>query len=164
MTVVVETNVLATANHHADHASPGCVLRCIDALQDIHDRKVVLVDDAMRIFDEYRRYASPSGKPGLGDIFMKWLWDNRAQHHICRQITITPKLMDKEDFEEFPDDPDLQSFDRSDRKWVAVALASGLNPPILNATDTDWWHHRTALARLGLRVEFLCLELMTEKR
>jgi len=30
------------------------------------------------------------------------------------------------------------------------------HPPILNAVDSDWWHHQDALARHGVRVEFLC--------
>jgi hypothetical protein len=64
------------------------------------------------------------------------------------------------DCEEFPDDPELVRFDRSDRKFVAVALASRLDPSVLNATDTDWWHYRECLKRHGVRVVFLCSGLM----
>jgi len=56
----------------------------------------------------------------------------------------------------------LARFDRSDRKFVAVALASQLNPNVLNATDTDWWHYRECLAKHGVRVVFLCSDLMCD--
>ena len=68
-----------------------------------------------------------------------------------------------DDFREFPQDPDLENFDRADRKFVAVALVSGLGPPILNATDTDWWDYREPLRRNGVTVDFICPELMAPK-
>lgn len=61
---------------------------------------------------------------------------------------------------DFPDDEMLAGFDRDDRKFVAVAIASGESPPILNASDTDWHDHRQALSRHGVAVEFVCPELM----
>jgi hypothetical protein len=56
--------------------------------------------------------------------------------------------------------PRLGGFDRSDRKFVAVARASAHGPMIVNAVDTDWWIYRVALQRHGVRVEFLCPDLM----
>ena len=61
---------------------------------------------------------------------------------------------------EFPEDSDLADFDWNDRKFVAVACAAGTSPPILNASDTDWLRHHEALGRHGVRVNFLCPELM----
>lgn len=160
MPVVIETNVLATANLYATHASPECVANCIRELQAIRTAETVLIDDAQRIFDEYRRYASAKGQPGPGDAFFKWLWQNQANPERCRRISITPRVDAPDEFEEFPDDPELQRFDRSDRKWVAVAIASRLAPSVVNATDTDWWQHRDALSRHGVHVKFLCPDLM----
>ena len=121
------------------------------------------MDDNYLIFDEYRRHLSHSGQPGVGDAFFKWLWDNQANPRYCRQITITPLESDHTNFEEFPDDPELASFDRSDRKFVAVALASREFPMILNASDNDWWEHREAFARHKVNVQFLCPNLMRDK-
>jgi hypothetical protein len=50
----------------------------------------------------------------------------------------------------------LAKFDRTDRKFVATALAHGANPRILVAVDSDWWLAKEALAEAGVRVEFLC--------
>lgn len=66
-------------------------------------------------------------------------------------------------FENFPDDPELDDFDQDDRKFVAVALASGTNPEILNATDTDWWHYLEPLQQHGINIDFLCPELMPDR-
>ncbi len=64
---------------------------------------------------------------------------------------------------DFPDDPDLAGFDLNDRKFVAVALASKLDPEILNASDTDWWIHRESLERNRVRIRFLCPQLMNSQ-
>lgn len=154
--VVVDTNVMVVANGKAEQAGIDCVLSCVSALENVKQGSVVLVDSGYRIFDEYRRHASLAGQPGLGDSFLKWLWNNQANPMHCEQVEITSKETDPDDFEEFPIDPDLADFDRSDRKFVAVALASGKTPVILNATDSDWWNFRAPLKMNGIQVEFLC--------
>lgn len=157
--VVMDTNVAVVANDRTPQAGQECIEACVKALLKLRERHRVLVDDQGLIFDEYRRHLSPSGQPGLGDAFFKWLWDNQGNPDHCRQVRITP-ANDSRGFEEFPDDPALAEFDPSDRKFAAVAIASGENPPILNASDTDWWNHREALSRNGVEVRFLCPELM----
>ena len=161
--VVIDTNVGIVANGKHESAQPDCIIACIEALGEAR-RKVVLVDDAYRIFDEYRRHLSPSGQPGAGDAFFKWLWNNQGNRRRCRQIKITPISRGNNQFAEFPDDPDLDGFDPSDRKFVAVARSSGLHPDILNATDRDWWERREALSRNGVTIQFLCPELMNREQ
>jgi hypothetical protein len=123
-------------------------------------QSVILIDDTGAILGEYRTYLSHSGQPGVGDFFFKWLWDKQWDPKHCRQVQITPSST--RGFDEFPDDPELSGFDPSDRKFVAIA--SALSPDVLNASDTDWWPVRKALIRNGVRIQFLCPELMTKKR
>jgi hypothetical protein len=156
--VVIDTNVLAVANELHAPAGVACVEACNGALRKAQ-RSVVLIDDNHAILSEYQTYCSHAGQPGLGDAFFKWLWNNQGNPTRCRQIRITPNA--SRVFDEFPEDPDLSAFDLDDRKFVAVAVASGLNPDILNASDTDWWISREALYRNGVRIRFLCPELMT---
>ena len=118
----------------------------------------VMLDDQRDILDEYLRNLSPSGQPGPGDAFFKWLWENQANESHC--VTVAVANDPVRGYREFPEDPALTDFDQDDRKFVAVARAAGTEPPILNASDTDWWHHREALRDCGVRVEFLCPELM----
>jgi hypothetical protein len=159
--VVIDTNVAIVANGHATQAGIPCVETCVATLIRLRERYRILLDDRGLILDEYRRRLSPSGQPGPGDAFFKWLWDNQCNLEHCWQLTVVPT--ESGSFEEFPDDPGLEGFDKSDRKFVAVAIASQERPPILNASDTDWWEHREALRRHGIEVRFLCPELMKER-
>jgi len=158
--VVIDTNVAMVANGSADQAGPDCVLACIDALLRVRDDHRLLMDDGGRILDEYRCNLSPSGQPGAGDAFFNWLWDNQWNAERCERVPITPN--GHRGFVEFPDDPDLAAFDPADRKFVAVALASALDPPIMNASDNDWCEYRDALEHHGVEVQFLCPDLMSE--
>lgn len=155
--LVIDTNVPAVANLMHPPATLDCVEACIEALSAAR-RGIVLMDDTGLIFSEYHHYLSHRGQPGVGDAFFKWLWDNQANPLHCQKVAIEYVGGDLE-FAEFPNDPDLQRFDRSDRKFVAVAIASGVNPPILNASDTDRYNFRLPLTRY-VTLQFLCPELM----
>ena len=157
--IVVDTNVAIVANGHTSQAGPACRRKCIAKLQHIINECLVLLDDYNLILNEYKNRLRLSGQPGPGDAFFKWLYDNQANPEHCRQVNV--HLHPAREFEEFPKDPDLDSFDRSDRKFVAVALASGVEPKILNASDTDWWHHFHELKQHGIEIVFLCPELMS---
>lgn len=157
---VVDTNVLTAANGRDTHAPPACLRACVRALTAIQRHKLVVIDDGWRILREYQRNASTSGQPGVGDAFLLWLLRNHANPDRCERVAISHRAGTDDDFAEFPADPDLQGFDRSDREFVAVARASVHTPAILNATDTDWHHYREPLARHGVVVTFLCPELM----
>jgi hypothetical protein len=155
---VIDTNVIAVANGAHDAAGIDCVQACSRALLAAR-HEGVLVDEGRQIFEQYRRYASHAGQPGVGDAFWKWLWDNQANESVCIQVPLTWDR-ERETFAEFPSDPELSAFDPSDRVFVAVAIGSGVNPDILNASDTDWWVARAVLVRNGVSVVFLCPELM----
>ncbi len=157
--VVLDTNVAVVANRRADHADPSCVRACLDALAVVREQ-TLLLDDGRRILREYLDNLSSTGQPGAGDAFVKWVLTVQADPRHCRTIPITPLRNHPDDFEEFPRDAALADFDRSDRKFVAVALASGLHPPILNAVDSDWRDHGAALQRHGVQVRFLCPHLV----
>ncbi len=118
---------------------------------------MLVVDDNDEIVGEYVANLSHAGKPGVGRAFAKWAWDNRFNPQRVTRVAITATKDDGwRRYGEFPDQPALSGFDPSDQKFVAVALASGKNPPILNAVDSDWWIHQVALNAAGVNVEFLC--------
>ena len=156
--VVVDTNVAIVANGHAEQAGSKCRQTSIRRLRDIVNEYRLLLDYGNLIIGEYRRHLHPSGQPGVGDYFFKWLFDNQSNPEHCRKVAITPN--EAREFDEFPDDSSLASFDRADRKFVAVVLASDSNPKIQNASDTDWRHHEEELKRHGVKIDFLCPELM----
>lgn len=150
---VVDVNVAIVANGKASNADSQCELDCIQKLVHIQKNLVVIDDDDL-ILKEYRRNLAMSGQPGVGDEFMYWLFQNQCKSSKCERVRIT----DDSDrvFEEFPTDPRLADFDRSDRKYVAVALASKHRPVIVNAVDSDWLHHEAPLKDCGVHIDQLC--------
>jgi hypothetical protein len=161
---IIETNIIVVANMKSSHASPECVVACVDILEYAKDSMIVVVDAGMYIFEEYFRHANRSGQPGMGDEFAKWLWDNQGYEEHCELVAINPKDEEKEDFTEFPNDPELSEFDPKDRKFVAVALTSKHRPAILNATDSDWMIFRSALRRNKVKVKCLCPNDLKKER
>ncbi len=158
---LVDVNVAIVANGQSPQADVDCLVACVDALMQIQRTGGIVLDDRRLILSEYQRYLRPSGQPGLGDAFMRWVWENQGVPARCEQVSITPL---EGTFQEFPADPDLAGFDPSDRKYVAAALQSQRNPTILNAVDPDWWQHREALLRNGIRLRFLCPHYMDHGR
>ena len=154
----MDTNVAVVANGGANQADIACVESCVKTLRQIRDGQRLLLDDKGLILREYRNHLSPSGQPGPGDAFFKWIWENQANEDSCRTVPVACHA--DRAFEEFPNDPSLSSFDMSDRKFVAVAIACGTDPKVLNASDTDWWNYRQVLRRHGVLVKFLCPGLM----
>ena len=67
-----------------------------------------------------------------------------------RRVTVTRSDDDQKGFEELP----KNTFDRSDRKFLAVAVVA--NAVVLNATDNDWNEHEALMEGLGVMVEELC--------
>jgi hypothetical protein len=154
---VVDTNVPLVASLKSS-VSPRCVLLCTQRLQRVMTSGCAVIDDDWRILREYGLKLSATGQPGLGDAFFKWVLTNQANPRRCKRVTITPKPDDENDFEEFPDHPDLAGFDPADRKFVAVAAACKDGPVILQAADSKWHGWAPSLAERNIEVEFLCLE------
>jgi hypothetical protein len=131
-------------------------------LEQIVTLGLLVVDDRGVILREYMDHLSLSGQPGLGDAFLKWVWNVQATDRVMK-AKVTPRGRDDDDFAEFPDDAALRSFDRSDRKFVAVALSSRRDPEVLNAVDSDWWNCREALQKHGIKLVFLCPEQFSKE-
>ena len=161
MTVIVDTNVPLVANR-SSHASEDCVAICVDRLEQITKGEVKLavdyqtMHDRRGIIDEYRNKLDPSGQPGVGDAFLKWVETNWANPKWCDLVEITPIAGQKIDFAEFPSDPALADFDDDDRKFIAVACTHPGQPPILQAVDSKWHNFLGALTQNGVTVEYLC--------
>lgn len=162
---LVDTNVPKTANLATQpdpdsDVSDACVLACIKAVEHVIKKRSLIIDAGDEIFDEYRQQLSMRGQPGVGDIFMKWVHDNRWSLHDSQRVTITKN---GDSYDEFPAYDGLNEFDKSDRKFVAVANAHTNKPAILQATDSKWWGWKDALAEVGITIQFLCPEFVQAK-
>jgi hypothetical protein len=163
--VVVDTNVAMVASRLNPQADERCVSACIKQLKEIMDAGGLFIDDSGLILREYTKNLGFRGQPGPGHAFAKWAYSHQAIPEKITRVDITQRLdLDWRRFDQFPDQPNLSTFDKSDQKFVAVAVASGQNPPILHATDKGWWNHKDALATAGVSVESLCPHHAPEPR
>lgn len=150
---VVDTNVPIVANGEAEdgHAiSNACRLAAVRFLQELLEKHVVLVDLQRFIVTEYRNKLSPSGQPGVGDLFYQRVLQEGPK--VVGWIDLDPSL--HEEGGSFPASLVAEGFDRSDRKFAALALKCSV--PVVNATDSDWVIHGATLASEGVRVINLC--------
>ena len=152
---VVDTNVAIAANGQATHADEACQLACVDALYLAVGQEVA-IDAGGLILAEYGGRLSHAGKPGVGDMFFKHVFDNQYQPTCVRRVAISPVEDDRRSFDELPPN----NLDRSDRKFLAVAVAA--NAVILNATDSDWDEQATLLEDLEVEVRQLCPQHRTK--
>ena len=157
---VVDTNVVIAANGRQTHADPQCRLACIDKLTEIVERELVVIDDLdgkSSIIEEYSRHANWAGSPGVGDMFFKHVFNNQhVKKHVLR-FFVTPLKDENRGFEELPPN----SFDQSDRKFLAVAVVA--KATVLNATDSDWEEHGDLMKKLKAKVIQLCPQHATKQ-
>jgi len=156
MKAVVDTNVPVVANGRSPQASGECARTCAVRLNELTKRGKIVLDDDWLILKEYVRNLDQSGQPGPGDAFLKWVLLNHANPNRCEKVRLTPTDASKTNFAEFPQSLELQRFDPSDRKFVAVALGHPDKPPVLQATDAQWWDLRDHMKEAGVTIDFLC--------
>jgi hypothetical protein len=160
---VVDTNVATTANGANAATSPECMAASARALHAVMKSGHVFIDQGGLIMQEYRANLRARGQPGPGDAFLKWMLDHEWGEQRVTRVPLNPKADDPEDFHEIPPPPQGTSYDRSDRKFLAVAAAHLEHPPILQSFDSKWWGWRQALAQAGVTIHFLCEEEIEAK-
>jgi hypothetical protein len=152
---IVDTNVLIVANEDincADEDALECIEACCNEIENIYrDGKLVLDIDG-EIENEYRKHLRSDGSPGLGDSFYKWIHDYGYNSQYCLRLKIN-KTGDS--YREFPQDESLNTFDLSDRKFVALACAANKEPIILEAKDCKWLNFKEIFSHLQIKVKFI---------
>lgn len=156
MISIIDTNVVLVANGQHEEVGPDCVASCVLRLQSIMKNQRIALDDAFEILQEYQNKTQPKTANRPGDAFVKWALQNRSNIKRCDLVALVPH--DERGYESFPEDDRLANFDPPDRKFVAVAAAHPVQPPILQATDSKWLNWHEALKDHGVSVEFLCPE------
>ena len=149
-TFVVDSNVAIVANGRGTHGDEQCQLACVEKLESVVQREVVAIDDARAILREYAKYLCTSGMLGTGDTFFKHVLNHLYRTDRVQMVLVTPSEDPARGFEELP----ANTFDPSDRKFLAVAVAA--SAVVLNATDSDWDEHEALMDRLGVQVDQLC--------
>lgn len=156
MLSVIDTNVLCVINKASPQASKKCLENAIKFIEDVKVKGIIVLDDQRLILKEYESKID-SHKQGLGCAFLKWIYTYFKNNNFCKIVEITPININNGEFIEFPSDERLNNFDKSDKKFIAVAYAypAEKKPCIVNAADTDWCEVKDVLAEHGINVYFL---------
>jgi hypothetical protein len=102
--------------------------------------------------EEYSKYLSYAGQPGVGDMYFKYLHDNQHAEKKIYTVNITALDDDSRGFDELP----INKLDRSDRKFLATAVVA--QAIIVNATDSDWAGQNELLKTVNIELKQLCPE------
>lgn len=136
---VVDTNVARTANGDATHVNLECQKACVDALECLIERGIVVLDDGRLILDEYVRGLERG--LGMGTAFYKYVCTNAWVETRVRRVPV--------DVDALP--PNTLG---KDQKFLAAAVSGCAE--VLNATDSDWAFNTAVTGRLGVGVVQLC--------
>lgn len=165
---IVDTNVPLTAITTEETIPAVCRRACVKIIGRILAGDILVVlDDQNEALREYRQqmYPDPNPSAGLASQFLMYLFNYQYDLNRVRRVPIQ-KLEDGS-YDPFPDDDELRTFDPSDRKWVAIAISfeneTSDKAAIVNATDSDWLHFEHTLQRLGIKIEFLCKDILKAK-
>lgn len=149
---VIDTNVIVLANNNKFDADAKDQIKAIKILQTIVEKELIVsIDSDQLILEEYRRYANYSGSPGVGDVFFKWLHDHLGSN-LCELVNLTSDKNENFLFRELHSHDELVGFDRSDQKFLVVAINSVYTCSVCNISDSDWENYRHEIENLGILI------------
>ena len=150
--VIVDTNVAVVANHQNAAVTERCVHACVSFLVEARESHVVFIDHGDEIRAEYAKALAVSPPMRLGALFLMHILMHQYNDKKVRRIDLKKSI--NGDFVDFPKVPELDKFDRDDRKFAALAKKTGT--AVSNAIDSDWADHLVSLEANGIEVKFLC--------
>jgi len=165
---IIDTNVPLTSVT-TDVAIPlVCRQSCTQLISSVLKGEIIIViDDQNEALREYRNnmYPDPNPSAGLAGQFMMYLFNYQYDKTRVHRAKLT--VSEPGEYEPFPEDNELDSFDKSDKKWIAISMSFKQevqdDAPINNATDSDWLHFEHVFVRLGIKIEFLCKDILKPK-
>lgn len=160
---IIDTNVplKAADTQSTDAIDRLCAQRCFTFIKSLMDSDgIVVLDTGWEIINEYKKKININSGDNVASQFLMWLLRNMMTDKVV-QYSITKT--GNNTYAEFPNSSDLEKFDRSDCKFVALSKVHPDHPSIYNGSDTDWWDFKEALAKEGVHIVFLCEEYMRAK-
>lgn len=146
--VIIDTNVLVVANGQNDHVSQDCSDACVEFVAQVCRDKHVILDADDEVRKEYAGVLKTARPYGIGAMLLFQILQQRRVKlvEIIRSV--------EGNYVDFPIDPALASFDRSDRKFAALGKKTRV--PVTNAADSDWKKFERPLRLHGIHVIQLC--------
>ena len=154
--IIMDTNVAAKAATPQEECKPeewDMQERCIEFIREFTkntDSQLVL-DFDYEIIKEYRNRIP--NDTSIGKIF--WHWFNCYIGKIPFENMVKLEKDDDGNYVMFPLEKRTEEFDRSDRKFVALARTHNEHPPIIEAADGKWLGFKDVFGEYGVHIEFL---------
>ena len=165
---IIDTNVPLTAITTDVIIPLSCRQDCVRLINSILKGEIIVViDDRNEALKEYRQqmYPDPNPSAGLASQFLMYLFNYQYDQARVRRAKLS--VDDTVNYTLLPQVDELNDFDPSDKKWVAIYLSfkeqTNQDAPINNATDSDWLHFEHVFERLGIQIEFLCKDILKPK-
>lgn len=139
-----------------------CARECARFIKNfLNDPEARLVlDDAGRILKEYRNANKIGEAPNLATMFCVWAHQRMP---VESQDFVHLDEIAQNEYEMYPNDEQLKSFDPPDRKYIALAYKHPEKPPIVEASDSKWWGIKEALKKYGIDLIFIDEEYIKKK-
>lgn len=159
---VLDTNVLLVASaadpylpwegdSHVPAEQQSAVFEWLAEFKADPERAIVL-DDLLSIYEEYLNKLTPQH-------FGLLVINEKMQQALMRQVELA------RDDDGIPVVPTaFQTFDRSDRKFLAAALTDPEQIAIVNAADTDWLYFEEQLEAAGVKVLHVIEDWLREQK
>jgi hypothetical protein len=146
--VIVDTNIILIANEQNDKVAYFCYRACVKFLLENENSRVV-VDFERNIRREYANKIILDKPRGIGARFYIKL----LQYHPDKVRQVELNNID-DDYPDFPKAASLEKFDRSDRKFAALSVKTGIS--VSAATDRGWVDFSDALFENGVKLNLIC--------
>ena len=136
---VVDTNVALFADRINEKCDNNLERACIQKSMEfikaliLGSEYIIALDTSWDILNEYRKNFT-ADKP-IANEFFKWALLMHNTHY--QEVVVDIKKTSEYTYDEFPKIPELDTFDKSDRKFIAVAYKHPRKPSVVVAADTD---------------------------
>lgn len=155
---IIDTNVLMLASGDvelADVARLKCANKCAEFIRDFIEKplNIVVVDNDWEIITEYRNnIATLKNGGGLAEAFLQ-----KILHAICTSsVELIPlDKIGEYNYSNYPNNIRLQTFDKDDRKFIALSYSHPQHPPIVQGGDSEWYGIKQDLLDEQIQIIFL---------
>ena len=156
---MIDTNVILLAGtmvKDVPNDQLKCYQKCIIFLNELMKQNdSVLVDAEGRVITEYKSHFRLIPYPNMADYFFRYAMSHSVFYHL--------EELSPNEYEYYPESPELRAFDAPDRKFIALAYGYGNNTPIVEAADSKWWGIREEIRKTGIELIFIDEEYIKMK-
>lgn len=136
-------------------ANEACRIAAVDALSNVISRGGLVLDSGSEYLEKYRLAGSLSGQPGIGDAFVRAVFQKGYNPDWATRV----EIRDGDNYV-LPEGFEAIGFDEDDHLWIAGAHKAGKTSRIVNAVDSDYTEAQVALEAFGIKVLELCADCL----